>query len=201
VATIRPYGPADLDAVYRICLKTGDSGQDATRNYDDPRLLGHVFAAPYATLEPQLAFVTEDAIGVSGYVLGALDTAAFEERLERDWWHPLRGRYPDPDGASPAQWSPDQRMAHTIHHPWRTPASLLQEYPSHLHIDLLPRAQGRGLGRRLMEMLLAALREQGSRGVYLGVSARNSSAIGFYRHLGFQELSQDAHGLLFAMRL
>lgn len=201
MATIRPYSPADLDALYRICLETGDSGQDATRNYHDPRLLGHVFAAPYATLEPQLAFVTEDAIGVSGYVLGALDTAAFEERLERDWWPPLRARYPDPDGAPPAQWTPDQRMAHTIHHPWRTRAQLLQDYPSHLHIDLLPRAQGQGLGGRLMGTLLAALQEQGSSGVYLGVSARNSRAIGFYRHLGFQELSQDAHGLLFAMRL
>ena len=201
MVTVRRYGPADLGTLYRICLETGDSGEDATHLYRDPLVLGHVFTAPYATLEPRLAFVTEDDAGVSGYVLGAVDTAAFEERLEREWWPPLRGSYPDPDGAPADGWSPDQRMAHTIHHPRRTPAELLREYPSHLHIDLLPRAQGRGLGGRLIRRFLDELREQGSRGVYLGVGARNIRAIGFYRHMGFEELSHDSHGLLFAMKL
>src|SRR5262245_63083228 len=41
-ALIRPYRPSDLDALYRICLLTGDDGQDATSLYNDPRLLGHL---------------------------------------------------------------------------------------------------------------------------------------------------------------
>ena len=45
-ARIRPYRPSDLDELYRICLLTGDAGQDATALYQDPRLLGHIFAAP-----------------------------------------------------------------------------------------------------------------------------------------------------------
>ena len=117
-ARIRPYRPSDLDELYRICLLTGDAGQDATALYQDPRLLGHIFAAPYGVLEPALAFVAEDAAGVGGYIVGALDTQAFEERLESDWWPGLRGRYPDPaPGLPEGQRTPDQQLAHVIHRP------------------------------------------------------------------------------------
>ena len=112
-AHIRPYHPGDLDALYRICLLTGDDGQDATSLFHDPRLLGHFFAAPYGLFEPSLAFVTEDAEGVGGYIVGALDTQAFEEQLESEWWPGLRTRYPAPRLAFP----------HSGGHPtsmWRT---------------------------------------------------------------------------------
>ena len=58
--------------------------------FEDPRILGHVFAAPYGLFEPSLAFVAEDEAGVGGYIVGALDSRAFEERLEADWWPALR---------------------------------------------------------------------------------------------------------------
>ena len=58
--------------------------------FDDPRILGHVFAGPYGLFEPSLAFVAEDEAGVGAYVVGALDSRAFEERLEADWWPALR---------------------------------------------------------------------------------------------------------------
>jgi ribosomal protein S18 acetylase RimI-like enzyme len=57
-----------------------------------------------------------------------------------------------------------------------------------LYIDLLPRLQGRGLGRRLIETLLAALRASGSRGVHLHVGRANQRAAGFYGHMGLTEL-------------
>jgi hypothetical protein len=49
--------------------------------------------------EPALAFVAQDTAGVGGYIVGALDTPAFEQRLERTWWPHLRARYPDPRSA------------------------------------------------------------------------------------------------------
>jgi hypothetical protein len=85
-ARIRPYQPDDLDELYRICVQTADNGQDATSMFRDPRLPGHVYAAPYALFEPSLAFVAQDAGGVGGYIVAALDSQAFEQRLERDWW-------------------------------------------------------------------------------------------------------------------
>ena len=207
-AHIRPYQPGDLGALYQICLLTGDDGQDATPLFEDPRLLGHIFAGPYGLFEPSLAFVAEDAHGVGGYVLGALDTKAFEEQLERKWRPTLRTRYPDPPpGLPPGQWTPDQRMAHMIHHPWRIPGELAARYPSHLHIDLLPRLQANGYGRQLTTTLIAALRAQRSRGVHLHVPQGNRRAVAFYQHLGFTELPATAAELpapglhLFAMDL
>ncbi len=188
-ARIRPYRPADLGALYRICLLTGDNGKDASSLFHDPKLLGHVFAAPYGLFEPSLAFVAEDTEGVGGYILGALDTQAFEEWLESKWWPDLRARYPDPPPGLPReQWTPDQRVAHMIHHPWQISGELAARYPSHLHIDLVPRLQGSGYGRQLMKTLTAALRDQGSPGVHFHVTRGNSNAPGFYRHLGFTEL-------------
>jgi len=68
--------------LYQICLLTGDNGQDATSLYHHPHLLGHLFAAPYGLFEPSLAFAAEDTNGVGGYIAGALDTRAFQQRPE-----------------------------------------------------------------------------------------------------------------------
>ena len=199
---IRPYRPGDLDDLYRICLLTSDGGQDGTASYpDDPELPGHVHAAPYGLFEPSLAFVAVTADGVGGYVIGALDTRAFAERLERDWWPALRKRYPEPPPEARGQpRTPPQRMAYQIHHPWTAPQELTRQYPSHLHINLVPRLQGRGHGRQLIETLLTALRAQGSPGVHLFVGHGNERAPGFYRRVGFTELpSADTH--IFTMDL
>ena len=83
-ARTRPYRPRDLDALYQVCLQTGRNGGDATALYRDPWLIGHVHAAPYGIFQPSLAFVAQDDAGVGGYILGALDSKAFEARLERD---------------------------------------------------------------------------------------------------------------------
>jgi GNAT superfamily N-acetyltransferase len=197
---IRGYRPADLGDLYRICLQTGDSGTDATALFRDPDLLGHVYAAPYGLLEPSLAFVAEDQAGVGGYCLGALDSQAFERRTEAEWWPPLRLRYAEPDIAERERWTRDEQLAYRIHHPWRTDDELMAGFPSHLHIDLLPRLQGGGNGRRLIGTQLAALRERGSRGVHFWVNAGNPRALGFYRHLGFTEL-RTGEGHLLGMKL
>lgn len=200
--TIRRYQPADLDDLYRICVRTADSGQDARSMYRSPRLPGEIWAAPYGVFEPDLAFVAEDSAGVGGYILGALDTAAFENRLERDWWPALRARYPQPSQAEAARLSaPDLAALQHIHRPFLASADLTKRFPSHLHIDLLPRLQGRGLGRHLMETLIAALRERGSRGVHLFVSRKNLRAVDFYQRLGLSEVAGDAYGRVFTLDL
>ena len=136
---VRQVRPGDLEDLYRVCLLTADSGEDATRLYSDPKLVGHLYVAPYAIFEPSLAFVAEYTEGVGGYVVAALDTAAFEQRLKRDWWPGLRARYADPsaeaaDGMSEAE----QEVLHRIHHPSYLRPELVQDYPSHLHVDLVP---------------------------------------------------------------
>jgi ribosomal protein S18 acetylase RimI-like enzyme len=187
---IRAVRPNDLDDLYRICLATGAGGDDASSLYRDPRLIGHVYAAPYAILSPQSVFIVEDTLGVGGYIVGAPDTRDFETRLEAEWWPSLRTLYQDPSNEPRTGWSPDQSMIHMIHHPRRTASEIVEPYPSHLHINLLPRLRGRGFGRQLMERWLATIREMGSRGAHLAVGAANRRAIRFYRACGFHELER-----------
>jgi ribosomal protein S18 acetylase RimI-like enzyme len=187
---IRPYRPDDLDGLYAISLATGDNGRDASAAYADPRMVGHIYSAPYATLAPELALVVEDDEGVGGYIVGALDTHAFEQQLERDWWPALRARYADPSGTPPQTWSADQKRAFQIHHPGRTPRRVSEPWPAHLHINLYPRLQGQGWGKALIDRWLATAAEAGARGVHLGVGAANAGGIGFYRAYGFTEFER-----------
>ena len=198
---IRPYQPDDLDDLYRVCLQTADNGRDGTSLFRDPKLPGHVYAGPYAIFEPSLAFVAEDTAGVGGYVVAALDSQAFEQRLERDWWPALRATYPEPSPGQAENLPMLERYAiGNIHHPRATADELARRFPSHLHINLVPRLQGRGTGRRLIGTVISRLREQGSTGLHLLVGPSNQRAAGFYRHVGFTELpASDLH--IFAMNL
>lgn len=200
---IRRYRPTDLDAVYEICRRTGPVGDDPAA-YEDPKALGHIYAGPYVTREPELAFVLEDDAGVAGYVLGAFDSRAYYQWYLEEWLPVLRERHPEPQG-DPSTWTRTERLYHRYHHPRIDLPGFARDYPSHLHIDLLPRAQGRGHGRRLMTRFLAELRGRGSPGVHLGVGLGNTGAIGFYRRLGFHELgkhpSSEPHTLFMGLRL
>ena len=199
-ARIRAYRPGDLDDLYRICLQTADSGQDATALFRDPKLPGHVYAAPYGLFEPSLAFVAEDAAGVGGYIVGALDSGTFGQRLEQDWWPALRARHPAPPPDLAGPISPQElRALQNIHDPFAAPSEVAEPFPSHLHINLLPRMQGRGTGQQLIATLLSGLRDRGSPGVHLLVRADNQRAVGFYRHTGFTEVPDTAY--IFTMDL
>jgi len=190
MSIIRPAGLHDLPGAYRVCLQTGDSGQDATHLYRNPDLLGHVFVGPYIVGQPELALVVADDQGVAGYLLAAADTRAFERWAEVEWWPALREQYPRGNATGR-----DEEIIGLLHEPPRASDAIVDAYPAHLHIDLLERARGRGLGRVLIERLLVALRERGARGVHLEVGVRNTNAQQFYRHLGFTELASSDDSL------
>lgn len=174
----------DLPGVYRVCLQTGDSGKDATGLYRNPDLLGHVYVGPYLVGRPAHSFVAADAQGVAGYSFAAANTRAFEAWEKAEWWPALRKQYPITDGTTP-----DDHAIRLLHFPEAAPDGVVAEYAAHLHIDLLPRIQGQGLGRALIEAVLGSLREKGARGVHLGVGEENENATQFYRHLGFEVLA------------
>ncbi len=186
--TIRLARPGDQRGAYYVCLKTGDFGKDGEAFYqEDPDALGRIFVGPYLAYEPQLSLILEDAEGICGYALAAYDSRKFYDRYEREWRAELCARFPEPKG-DPEQWTRVQTVYSWYHHPDYTMPEPYADYPSHLHIDLLPRAQGRGYGRRMIEQLMDRLRQDGSPGAHLGVSVMNTPAYGFYQRLGFQDL-------------
>ena len=195
---IRPYHPADLPALYSICLMTADNGGDATAKYTDPELLGHYYAAPYTVYEPDLCFVLTMNQYPCGYVLGTRDSAAFHQQTEAEWFPTLRQRYDINDTINFN--ANDQAMIQAIHRGIGVDAEL-EAYPAHLHIDLLPIGQGKGFGRQLMETFIGRLCELEVPGVHLGVAKANANAIGFYERIGFQRLFDYPKAFVYGMKL
>ena len=186
--TIRPARPTDQAGAHYVCLKTGDHGKDGEPFYpEDPDALGRIFVGPYLKFEPDLSLILEDDQGICGYAFGAFDSRAFFARYEAEWRPDLCARFPDPKG-DPNQWTRVQEVYSWYHHPDYFCPEPYATYPSHLHIDLLERARGRGYGRRMLEQVMKKLRQRGSPGAHLGVSALNQPAFEFYQRLGFREL-------------
>lgn len=205
----------DLPGAYRVCALTagaGDGLPEGAVRWADPDLVGHVYVGPYiacAQADPSLgqvpaaaapgamAVVIVDHRGVSGYCLAAVDTAVFSRWCHRHWWPGLREDYPA-DGEYPEA---ERELVDLIHAPAQPPAAVLAEFPSHLHIDLLDRARGSGMGRRLIETVITGLRAAGSPGVHLEVGSANTNAIGFYRHLGFRRAHSGADAEIMTLPL
>lgn len=57
-------------------------------------------------------------------------------------------------------------------------------------IAVHPSAGGRGIGRKLAEDGIRAMRQRGARRIYLEVRTDNTPAIGLYRSLGFVEVER-----------
>ncbi len=182
---IRQYLPSDLETLRWICLLTGRAGSDATGQYSNDELLPDVFLEPYVTLAPETAWVVDLGSARSphpvGYLVATLDSAAFLERWRGEWSPEFARRHPVVESGE--EWL----------HAWLP--SVVDGYPAHLHIDLLPEAQGHGSGRALMRELGLAALAAGVPGIHLGMSRDNLQALAFYERLGFTELPGDADAL------
>lgn len=195
---IRPFRPGDEPALADICLRTADAGADGTGIFDDDRIWAEVFVLPYVHRHPDLAWVVEQDGGrVVGYVVCAPDTDAFEDWFHDVWW-PTRGaRWPRPDGER-------TRQDGTLIYAYARRAGAepyAAEYPAHLHIDLLPEAQGQGWGRRLIGTVVAELTARGVRGLHLAAASENASAIAFYPRVGFTAIPSHEGVQAFGMHL
>jgi ribosomal protein S18 acetylase RimI-like enzyme len=182
---IRAYRPGDRAAVYDVCVRTAHLGGDARGVYQDPDLLPEIFAGPYLTLEPALAFVVEDGDTPVGYIIATADTALFAERFRREWLPTVAGRYPERPGEPQ---TPDAGMVRLLHTPERMIVAEVADYPAHLHIDLLPGYQRAGYGRALTETLAEELRRRSVPGLHVCMVTENTPARAFYDRLGFEEI-------------
>jgi ribosomal protein S18 acetylase RimI-like enzyme len=180
---IRGYRPSDLDAVYDICIRTADAGGDLSGRFGDDRLVADVFAAPYVTLEPEVARILDDGDGNAiGYIVGTTNTPEFVRRFAAEWLPALGDRYQHDDDPR------DQSLLELLRRPQHMLMPELDAYPAHLHIDLLPQARGHGEGRALMTSFLRGLHAAGVERVHLSMAPANTGARAFYDRLGFTEI-------------
>ena len=196
--SIRSYKSADTSAVYEICLKTGNSGQDATHLFSDPLVLGHIYVGPYMEFEPQSVFILEDDQGPCGYIMGVLDSQTYYQWMHSEWLPKIRFNYKKPTG-NPDTWDETEKITDLLFHP--VSQRLLPDYPAHLHIDLLSRAQGKGQGKLLMDRFIDYLKYNKIPGLHLELSSNNDRAFNFYRKYGIEELDRDNESIIMGYHL
>ena len=141
-----------------------------------------------------------------GYIIGTTDTRAEERYFDRAWAPHIAARiaawdwWRHPESARQVMRFSKARDAMRVAAGPAAPAAASPAdafepggpaFPAHLHINIHPDWQGRGLGSRLMASYLEALRGLGVPGVFLETSSRNSKALPFYEKLGFRLM--EAH--------
>jgi GNAT superfamily N-acetyltransferase len=201
---IRRAALSDLPYLYEICLKTGDAGKDASAIFNDPYLMGQYYAAPYLIFPAGICFVVEYEYRPQGYIIAAPNTDNFNRWLEETWLPLLRTRYPRPFPPHIIRSEQEGRILasiHDCHFPDTDDKPYLKEYPTHLHIDLLPSLQGKGCGRTLINTLCAELARLNIPGVHLGVGTKNQGAISFYQKMNFSVLREEDWGLIMGKRV
>ena len=196
---IRKAKASDLDAIGDICLKTGFYGRDASHLFSQPEMIGRYCALPYYSFDRDFCLVLEKNREVAGYCIGTPSSNSFFEWMESSWLPELRIQYPKDSATKSLQ---EQQILEAIHsnaipepEPWH------KDYPAHLHINLLPSAQGSGWGKKLICSMWQLLAAAGAAGVFLSIWKQNAGADGFYRAMGFQELGETETGRLFCKDL
>lgn len=194
---IRNFQQSDLDSLYNICLLTGDSGKDASKIYKDPLLLGHFYAAPYAVFHPELTFILTKFDKPIGYILGTDDSEKFSKDCEDKWFPKLRAEYPFDNNIDETA---DSRIISLIHKGYVFKKEL-KDFPAHLHIDILPDGQGKGMGKKLLVTFIEKLKSIKVKGLHLEVGKENGNAVKFYENFGFKKIVEYEYSIAFGLIL
>ena len=196
---IRVYSKGDRNSIIEICCKTGYMGEPVDEYFDDSQLFSLLFCLYYVDYEPENCFVAVNETNnqVIGYVLSSFDSELQEKNFNEKMINKIFRRV----------------FLYTI---WRYPKSfkairymqkvsksapkyekekeLINEYPAHLHIDILDGYQRKGVGSQLIETLESHLSKHQIKGVHLGTSDRNTKAIPFYYKMGFSLIFEGSSG-------
>ena len=79
---IRPATEADRGALFEICLRTAENGEDASGLYSDPRLPGYLWAAPYLKFAPEIRFHIDERFDEAERIERLLRTPAVQRDLD-----------------------------------------------------------------------------------------------------------------------
>lgn len=169
--TIRKYRPEDKDNLITVLYETSSMPIETEVQREFLRLM---FNDYYTEQEPDNCFVVVDeGDNAVGYILCARDYDTYERVFKEKYLPRIKtlGK-----GYSTIVWG--ELFVHKL---------FKKQYPSHLHIDILPICQGKGAGSRLVDALCEHLKEKNSPGLMLSCGMGNKGAIRFYSRNGFEK--------------
>ena len=153
-------------------------------------------------LEPQYCFVVDNGEGRAvGYVIGTPNTVNFVKKYREVYVPYLQAEELHPPGPDePSGWNENlpNALRFVMHSPenllHEDEPQLLEDYPAHMHIDILSNYQRQGLGRKLIETFSAAVRNEGANGLHLLMAQANVEAGRFYGRTGWQRYPKVLDG-------
>jgi GNAT superfamily N-acetyltransferase len=185
---IRPYEPRDRAAVRVVCRATAYGGEGT--GLIDPELFVDLMTRYFTDFAHGSLWVAEREGRVAGYLAGCLDRHEFH-RLQ------IRRVVPAAVGRALGRGLLLRRELWSLL--LGLPGFLVEggrrglgeeDYPGHLHVNLVREARGRALGSRLVERFLDEARGRRLRGVRATVYEDNRQARRFFERLGFHPLGR-----------
>jgi ribosomal protein S18 acetylase RimI-like enzyme len=194
---IRPANPEldcpSLDLIFRT------TSGPSFRSEPIATIASHLYCHQYTSLSPSTCFVLETThekeAQVVGYILSVPSTAAFASAWRENFpqselatlsEHILvpasEPRFEDDAPGNllyNARFKPEAMLNSEVEGLW-------ERWPAHFHVDILPQWQRQGWGKKLVERMFEALKQEGAKGVHLGMEAGNAGTEAFYRALGFE---------------
>lgn len=164
---IRRFEEKDRENCRDICHKTAT----APKYVKSKDLVCLLYCDYYLDNEPDNCFVlVDDDDNAIGYIISAEDEWAYKKGMK-----PYLKKVRKLDFG---EWLSDF-VANLVD------KSVAKRYPAHLHIDILPEGQRKGYGSKLIDTLENHLKENGVKGVRLGVGGDNTGAHAFYEANGY----------------
>ena len=203
-AIIRPAAAPDWARIREICCATARDGQGVPaelREFFEAQWIG-----PYEKLVPEWAYVAEVEDGtelaegptskkrVAGYITGCANTSSFATR--RFWNHDLGLGLSTLFPASLRTRADTTRFRRRLFHRERAPdqcfsretrSQLETDFPAHLHVNIDPVIQSRGLGGLLVRRLAQDLSRAGVPGLHLYCGPK---PVRFYEKEGFHVMER-----------
>lgn len=182
---IRPYEKKDRDNVRFVCL---NSEGPCDMNESSQHFILTTYCDYFIEKEPQNCFVAaNDNDEAVGYIICAENYDAYKRIFDDEYVD----RIP---------------LTDTCHREGAKNSTLLQkkyknEYPAHLHIDLLPEYQRKGLGSKLVNTLCCHLKNKGIAGVMLTCGSQNTVGRSFYKKYGFTLIEELPGDVAFGIKL
>lgn len=183
--TVRPYEAKDKENVRFVCLNSEGPCKSSARGINFALA---VYCDYFIEKEPANCFVAADESGKAiGYIISTEDFDVFEKCFMDEYYPKIKG------------WEfRRRRSALRSIMPQRDHKN---EYPAHLHIDILPGYQRMGLGHKLTDALIENLRGKGVKGVMLTVWIGNEKGRKFYEKYGFSLLEERKNVAVYGLKL
>ena len=184
MVTIRKYEEKDYENVRFVCLNS--EGPDEAPDHDTGVFILDTFCNYYIENEPENCFVADDDGRAVGYIICAENYDKFKAVFDEKYL-PRSKQF----GEERYGWA---------YNAYNAQAKFKDEYPAHLHIDILPEYHRMGLGGKLVAALRENLASKGIEGVCLTCGPKNERAVNFYKKRGFTLLSIDDEDACFGIK-